>query len=271
VNTDIEADEADVRRELYSINPDGTGITPLVEDSADDRHPAWSPDGTQIVFSSTRTGRIAKIWTVDADGSNPAQLFELPGTNFGAYEPAWSPDGNRVAVHADAFGNFEIWVVDLTTDAPTRLTFSGDIDKEPAWSPDGTQLVYASRRGGFYDLYVLNPNDPNEQPTRLTNLAGDEERPAWSPDSSQIAFDASAGSTRQLYVMDADGANPVALTEGGEAGAPAWSPDGQWIAFAWDQDDTDSEIFIIRPDGTDLQQLTDNDWNDSAPDWLPAP
>jgi len=263
--------ETEVRRDLYLINTDGTGLEQIVENDADDRHPVWSPDGSRIAFSSTRSGRLAKIYTVDPDGSNVLQLFELPGTSFGAYEPTWSPDGSRIAVHADAFGNFEIWMIDLETEEQTRLTFAGDIDKEPSWSPDGEQLVYASRRGGYYDIYILDVTVPNPQPVRVTSLPLDEVRPAWSPDGGQIAFESGNDDNNQIYVVGTDGSGLTVLTETGSAGSVSWSPDGQWLAFAWDQDDTDSEIFIMRRDGSDLRQLTDNDWEDSAPDWRPAP
>ncbi len=265
-------EESQILRDLALINTDGTGYQQIVDDPRDDRHAAWSPDGSQIAFVSTRSGTRAKVYVMEPNGENQTQLFELPGTSFGAYDPAWTPDGAQVAVHADAFGNFEIWSVTLEDEAPVRLTFAGDIDKEPSFSPDGTQIAYASRRDGFYDLYTLDLTDPELQPVRLTELPQNEEHPEWSPDGQQIVFQAGSGAIREaaIYVINVDGTGLTALTEGGFATTPAWSPDGEWIAFAWDRDGTDSEIYIMRRDGSDLRQLTDNDGYDYAPDWRPV-
>ena len=50
-----------------------------------DKHPSWSPDGRQIVFSSNRSGR-QQIWMMNADGSEPRPLT---GPEFDAWDPVW--------------------------------------------------------------------------------------------------------------------------------------------------------------------------------------
>ena len=91
--------------------------------------------------------------------------------------------------------------------------------------------------------------------------------PAWSPDGSQIAYWHNAGRTADsqaktgLYVLDLD-ANSTWLVTEGRATSPDWRPDGERIALS------NGDIFTIRPDGSDLRQVT-NFGNSFRPRWSP--
>jgi TolB protein len=68
--------------DIYTIGVDGTGLTRLTFDPAEDGLPTWSPDGRLIAFASTRDGEWA-IWAVRPEGGNPLKLFSLPGAPEG--------------------------------------------------------------------------------------------------------------------------------------------------------------------------------------------
>jgi len=74
------------------MNADGSERRNLTRDAAMDYSPAWSPDGTQIAFASSRGGKFPTVWVMNQDGSNARRV----GTVDGEY-PAWSPDGRRIA------------------------------------------------------------------------------------------------------------------------------------------------------------------------------
>jgi hypothetical protein len=74
--------------DIYVINPDGSGMTNLTNDPAQDREPVWSPDGKYIAFISERTGE-QDIWVMKADGSNPVDVTNSP--NVWEYHPFWMP------------------------------------------------------------------------------------------------------------------------------------------------------------------------------------
>jgi WD40-like Beta Propeller Repeat len=74
----------------YIINADGSGRTALTRNPAVDVEPGWSPDGKKITFSSDRDGGDYDIYTMDADGSDVAQVTKNSGVNDSL--PDWLPE-----------------------------------------------------------------------------------------------------------------------------------------------------------------------------------
>ena len=247
--------------EIYVMNADGTSVVRLTSNTVVDDQPAWSPDGTQIVFATARDGN-SEVYVMNPDGTNPVNL-----TNNGAGDqmPAWSPLDSAIAFVTNRDGNWEIYVMDINGANPVRLTNDTGGDLDPTWSPDGSKIAFTTDRDGDKEIYVMNADGTN--PVNLTNNSGAvDEYPAWSPDGLKIAFSTNRDGNAEVYVMDADGTNPVRLTNDSNVDyQPSWSPDGSKIAFATFRD-SNLEIYVMNANGTGLVNLTTN----LAWDWWPA-
>jgi Tol biopolymer transport system component len=116
---------------------DGNGRANITNNPADNSAPAWSPDGKQIAFTSTRDGR-PQIYVMPAPGSSldantagsaPRRVSQVGAADF---SPTWSPDGNWIAFASYRDGSTDIYIMDLSGGNVTRLTKTGA--DHPLWS-----------------------------------------------------------------------------------------------------------------------------------------
>ncbi len=136
---------------------------------------------------------------------------------------------------------------------------------EPAWAPDASRIAFASRRDGRSHIYVMAADGSGT--TQLTSGSHDDSSPTWSPDGRQIAF---SRDNTLCVVGSSGGAVRRVMKDLGALTEPAWSPDGRWIAYVAHEPGFDPhEIWRVRPDGTDKQQITRLDADSRGPAWSP--
>ncbi len=190
-------------------------------------HPDWSPDGTQLLFDVQ--GEPDQLYVMNADGSDARIVTEcvLPEC-VGATHASWSRDGTRIAA-AYAIGP-------LGPEGPARL---GLAIIDVATGARTVILDHEAAEG--QDLY-----------------------PRWSADDEQLVFWRERNdATTAIFVIDVDGTDLIQLTEWDELlGDPDWSPDGSSIVFTTHPlrvfgGSEKSDLYTMRPDGTDVRQLTD--------------
>ena len=116
--------DRDGNSEIFSMNPDGSGLANLTNNPAEDSYPTWSPDHNRIAFLSDRTGN-SEIFVMNADGSGQTQLTDLTGQ---IWEPSWSGDGKKIAFTKD----FEIYAIKVDGSDLTNLTNNPTADYHPA-------------------------------------------------------------------------------------------------------------------------------------------
>lgn len=184
--------------EIYVMNSNGSSQKRLTNDPAADDDVSWSPDGTRLIWGSTRIPE--GTWVMNVDGSNPEFLVD-------GEDAAWSPDGAKI-VYVVEDPDSQIWVMNANGGGHTQLTNDvGGTNEDPQWSPDRTKILFVKEETG--DAIVMDAN--GSDPTNLTNDAFDVADPVWSPDGTKIAF----RDNGDIFVMNSDGTNPENITPGG--------------------------------------------------------
>jgi TolB protein len=183
--------------------------------------PTWSPDGAQVMFSSSMQGTPA-LYVSDASGNRPKRLT-YAGTG-GDTSPAWNPrTGTTVAFVSDRGGLPQLYLMNSDGTNTQKLDVP---DKgyliDPAWSPNGQFLAFSWRRpSGNYDIYLMDV--ASRRILELTRDMGRNERPSWAPDGRHIVFESTRSGSRQIWTMLADGSQPHQLTTTGHNESPNWS------------------------------------------------
>ena len=134
-----------------------------------------------------------------------------------------------------------------------------------------TKIVFTSIRDGNREIYVIDRGGRNQKRVTVNRVI--DRHPTWSPDGKKIAFVSNRNKGYlQIWVMDADGWNPVRLTNGLMDVQPDWSPDGKKIAYTAvlhpkDLDNSPHVIFVMDADGTNERQLIRK--SGFSPSWSP--
>jgi TolB protein len=139
--------------------------------------PAWNPKtGKEMAFVSDRGGDPV-LYTANTDGSN-VQKIDLPDMGY-VIDPSWSPNGQLLAFSwRRPSGNYDIYVMDLSTHQLLELTRDEARNERPSWAPDGRHLVFESTRTGTRQIWSMLAD--GSQPRQLT-FSGQNESPNWSP------------------------------------------------------------------------------------------
>lgn len=258
----------------------------LTFDLTGEMYPDWSPDGTQIVFQSDRTGNW-DIWVMPSTGGAATQV--TVDTSYDA-RASWCPVSDDIVFETDrslsgglkAYPCCDIFVIPVTGGAATQITTYTGYDERPDWSPDGTQIIFSADRPS--GALLFSPPDPGplhpsnlwvipvtgEPATQLTFDDGYENDPQWSPDGSTIAFMADYGGSWDVWTMPAAGGAPTQLTsDPGQEDEATWSPTGQHIAYRSRPVGRTSDICIVPASGGAPIQVTDSPSGDWGPSWSP--
>lgn len=203
-------------------------------------------------------------------GTNPRTVdLSAPGIEINFDVACVLDVEGTLAFESDRDGDWDIYLMDADGSNPVNLTDDPSADIQGRWSPDGAAIAFVTDRNGpegVFDIYVMAADGSGQ--TRLTDDAADDQTPVWSPDGTKIAFTSNRDGNHEVYVMDADGSNPVNLSNNAAQFdfGPSWSPDGSKIAFASSRDGN-LEIYVMDPDGSNPQRLTDVAGSDQSPRW----
>ena len=260
--------------------------------------PSFSPSGDRMaVTGRPAAGAILGSSIIVVNRDSDAQNVIYQDAKRNVLGPQWSPSGNAIVFGIGTFAAFfngfnslmlkpedraeggaEIAIVNPDGTGFRELTTGPNNNAFPSMAPDGKRIVFRSfgPEGDGLKIFNLETNAI----TVLTK--GYDNFPLWSPRGDLIMFSRLAESDYEIYTIKPDGTGVKRLwySHGNDA-HQGWSPDGQRIVFAssrmgfkdemtyTDAPQPYGELFTMRSDGTDLQQLTDNQWEDGTPAWQP--
>lgn len=237
--------------DIYTMNPDGTGLVNLTNEMAgiaqDD--PSWSPDGTKIAFTNVTLSAweeaFSHIWVMNADGSNASQITVGGPNDFALNkQPDWSPDGTKIA-YTSAADDGDIYIMNADGANPHNMFVTEPLfpyadlppfewpEWDPSWSSDGTKILYTASRPSGTEIATLDVTGDNPEVLLTTGLIADYSEAVWSPDGQLIAYTEYSYGGPYLWIMNADGSNQTAITPGNVLNLylPAFSPDGSLLTF----------------------------------------
>ncbi len=214
--------------DIYILDMTTGRLRNLTDSSSSDIRPAWSPDGKQIAFMSSRNANAFgttrfDLYLIDADGSNLRRYTNtFPADN--GWQIYWSPDGTHIAFGSISWsGGSDIYLVDVPTRLVRNVTRDAARDSSPAWSPDSRYIAFESRQNSRWVIDIMSADGWQRQ--RITANATDSRRPIWSPDGTRILYVSDVGNNWDLYMTQVGAKVTQRVTSSRSIEtAPIWRP-----------------------------------------------
>ncbi len=272
-------------RRGVSTTEAATGLEQVTYSEANELDPAVSPDATAVAYEEAATPDARPhVEIMSLTQSGPRALYS--SKDVSGLQPAWMPDGSGIVFVSDAGGS-PPRLVQTFAGGLGQSDFLGDIGNPklpaawPALAPDGQTLVMSL---GDVELFRNGWRSARPMHAALAvsdlrgsalAVLGEGTDPAWSPDGKRVAFVRYEQGHAHLFVASADGTGARSITDGlDDDGSPSFSPDGQSIVFCSSHlgehaghAGVQSNLFVVRDDGSGLVQLTEGDREACRPDW----
>jgi TolB protein len=221
--------------DIYALNQGDRQLVRLTHHQAEDRSPAWSPDGNYVAFASNR----ASNWDVYLLDLVSGALIRLTHDSDFDANPSWSPDGQWIAFETYRRGNLDIYLMSTAGEQLRPVTRDPAPDYAPDWAPDSQAITFTSLRDGSKDIYLRLLRDSYEVLNLTQSPDVDEDSPTWSADGRRMAYVSGPQSQTSVQVTtfrwDTLTTDQTQTEFFGTGDAPAWSPDGESLAYVYER------------------------------------
>ncbi|MEK6221560.1 MAG: hypothetical protein N2D54_04880, partial [Chloroflexota bacterium] len=262
-------------RSLQSTSADQTDIPPIIEKTAtpsnndgaalSDAGTAMPGEGIKVVTVTPMPGQaqiFSGLIVISLSDGAYKHLFAYHPENFPLtrltsgewddFEPEISPDGKQVLFSSQRGGQWDLYILDLTTGETEQITNDPAYESSPAWTSDGEWIAYEKYIDENLDIYI-QPTTGDEDALRVTFDLGLDFQPSWKPGEQILAFTSNRGGANNIWLMDIeqigeeDYLTQFTNNPGVDQSRPAWSPDGTQLAWILPYFGFES-IFVADPE-----------------------
>jgi Tol biopolymer transport system component/predicted Ser/Thr protein kinase len=226
-----------------------------------DSEPVFHPDGKTLFFVRSHAMGIQDVYSIPVSGGEAVRLTH---DNRRVYGIAWNPGDQQLVFSSGRMGSRRIWRLPTKGGNPQQVVGIGEDASFLATAPRGGRLAYTR---SHVDTNIWSyPLTEDQPPKRLISSTRLEQGAQYSPDGLRIAFASTRTGAWEIYVCDADGSNPVQLTQFADkpAGSPRWSPDGKLISYDG-RPGGNADIFVSPAEGGPQRRLTTHPSQDIVP------
>jgi len=244
-------------------------LTRMTSDQSPEFCPRVSPNGKQILFHAFDESKVTSSGTRFNEGWSIILIdIGSPGRKLAAgpysHAPAWYPDGQNfvyesIKMPKPVLVRTPIGNVGMTFISPQPL---GATDNMPDVSPDGKLIAFQTTMGNSIQLCTVDNSGGN------FTVYVEGFYPRWHPTEKKIVFVRKVSALKHdCFLLDLTSGQVTQLTsDESDNRHPVWSPNGKWIAFVSNRDGKE-HLYVMRPDGSEVAQLTSGDTRETFPDW----
>jgi len=249
------------RKDIYMADIDGFNIKRMTNYRSITLSPSISPNGRYLAYTSYREGK-PNLYIIDIDKNKEAYVDRTEGMKTGTTwigntifgyshtsgrystiytlnvenkdknvvqrndgittSPSFTTDGTKMVFVSDMHGSAQIFIKDLPSGSPKRLTYSGTYNTSPVLSPKGDLIAFVAKFEGAFEICTMNLDGSNQ---RVLTVGGINDSPQFSPCGRYIIYSSNKGGRYNIYLMLFNGENKKMLKfTDGEETQPKFAP-----------------------------------------------
>jgi len=266
----LAARDASSALRIELVSPDTLGRRVLTRPPAGilgDSSPAFSPDGTTVLFTRNLTGGVTDLYRVPVEGGEPVRLTFDDRDTMGS---DWASDGKSVVFSSSRAGMYSLWRVPAGGGEPSWIAGGGMKMKHPSTSRSVSRDRIAYENWLYQvDLWRV-PLGHGEAPSAVAPTTDEWSfHPDLSPDGSRVAFVSTRSGEQDVWVSGANGEAPRRVTSltNARVETPRWSPDGTRLVFSARLGGGRADLWTVDARGGAARRIRSGKSDSVAPSW----